>query len=130
MFTPVRAVLFADNSNVPGPVFVNVPDNGAEIVAEIGPPVLLTAIDAPPALLSVRVFVPWIVQPKVFVGLSNTNEPMVRAVSRLIMTPELRLGVANVAVLLAPLATTPPFQFPGSLQFQTAPVAACVQSLL
>jgi hypothetical protein len=52
---------------------------------------------------------------------------MVRAVSKLIETPEVRPVVTKLAVLFAPSATIPPFQLPGVLQFQMDPLAAWLQ---
>jgi hypothetical protein len=79
---------------------------------------LLTAIDGPAALLNVKVEAPVLrsVQPKVFVGLSNTKLPMVRLVSSAIEIGPVRLAVANVAVLLAPFAMMLDCQFAAVLQ--------------
>src|SRR5207245_2056260 len=82
---PLRPTLLTVRNNVPGPVFVNpcVPANGTNSVVVML--ALLTAIDGPPAatLLNVSGLPPLMFQLKVFVGLSNTSEPIVRVLSRL-----------------------------------------------
>src|SRR5436189_31879 len=79
--TPPVMALLPDRTRVPGPALVSpwVPASGVATVAVMAE--LLTAIDGPPALLSVSVLVPRIDQPNALEGLSNTRLPIVRGVS-------------------------------------------------
>src|SRR5262249_13795387 len=108
-------------TRVPAPVLVN-PCGAARVAARVTEMfALLTAIVGSPLLLRLRVLLPMIDQPKVFVGLSNTRPPMVRLVSSVTLTGPVRPATATAAVLLAPSATMPPDQFVAVLQLYVPP---------
>src|SRR4051812_16798071 len=73
-------------------------------------------VGVPDAVCMVRVLNPSSSHPNEFVGLPNVRLPMVRPVSRVTVVSWVRFGVANVAVLPTPSATTPPVQLAASLQ--------------
>src|SRR6266478_1479393 len=118
LMPPPRPELLPVSNNVPGPVLVNpcAPASGiASVVVRLA---LLTETVGPPAalVLIVSALPPLTLQLKLFVGLSNTSEPIVRALSRLTVMSPVKPAVAKVAVLLAPSAVMPDCQLPASLQ--------------